>query len=42
MVVLQPGQPAVDLHQPHNTLFFTAGPNKAANGLYGRIDLPAM
>ena len=38
--VLQPGQPAVDLHQPHNTLFFTAGPNKAANGLYGRIDLP--
>ena len=34
------GQPAVDLHQPHNTLFFTAGPNKAANGLYGRIDLP--
>jgi uncharacterized protein (TIGR03118 family) len=40
--VLQPGQPAVDLHQPHNTLFFTAGPNKAANGLYGRIDLPAM
>ena len=42
MAVLQPGQPAVDLHQPHNTLFFTAGPNKAANGLYGRIDLPAM
>ena len=40
--VLQPGQPAVDLRQPHNTLFFTAGPNKAANGLYGRIDLPAM
>jgi uncharacterized protein (TIGR03118 family) len=37
--VLQPGQPAVDLHQPHNTLFFTAGPNKI-NGLYGRIDLP--
>ena len=28
--------------QPHNTLFFTAGPNKAANGLYGRIDLPPM
>lgn len=31
-----------DLHQPHNTLFFTAGPNSAANGVYGRIDLPAM
>jgi hypothetical protein len=30
------------LHQAHNTLFFTAGPNKAANGLYGRIDLPLM
>jgi uncharacterized protein (TIGR03118 family) len=29
-------------NQPHNTLFFTAGPNKAANGLYGRIDLPPM
>ena len=42
MAVLQAGQPAVDLHQPHNTLFFTAGPNKAANGLYGRLDLPAM
>jgi uncharacterized protein (TIGR03118 family) len=42
MAVLQAGQPAVDLHQPHNTLFFTAGPNKATNGLYGRIDLPAM
>ena len=41
-MVLQSGQPAVDLHQPHNTLFFTAGPNKAANGLYGRIDLPTM
>jgi uncharacterized protein (TIGR03118 family) len=40
MFVLQPGQPAVDLHQPHNTLFFTAGPNKGVNGLYGRIDLP--
>jgi hypothetical protein len=32
----------VDLHQPHNTLFFTAGPNKAANGPYGRFDPPAM
>jgi uncharacterized protein (TIGR03118 family) len=32
----------VNLNQPHNTLFFTAGPNEAANGLYGRIDLPAM
>jgi uncharacterized protein (TIGR03118 family) len=40
MPVLQPGEPAVDLHQPHSTLFFTAGANKAANGLYGRIDLP--
>jgi uncharacterized protein (TIGR03118 family) len=39
-LVLQ-GQPAMDLHQPHNTLFFTAGPNKAVDGLYGRIDLPA-
>ena len=25
--------------QPHNTLFFAAGPNDEANGLYGRIDL---
>jgi uncharacterized protein (TIGR03118 family) len=25
--------------QPTNTLFFTAGPNDEANGLYGRIDL---
>jgi uncharacterized protein (TIGR03118 family) len=25
--------------QPHNTLFFTAGPNDEANGVYGRIDL---
>jgi uncharacterized protein (TIGR03118 family) len=33
------GNDGADLHQPHNTLFFTAGPNKAANGLYGRIDL---
>ena len=32
----------VSLNQPHNTLFFTAGPNEAASGLYGRIDLPAM
>ncbi len=32
----------VDLQQPKNTLFFTAGPAKAANGVYGRIDLPAM
>lgn len=32
----------VSMNQPHNTLFFTAGPNEAANGLYGRIDLPAM
>jgi uncharacterized protein (TIGR03118 family) len=34
------GQPPMPLSQPHNTLFFTAGPNKAVNGLYGRIDLP--
>ena len=39
---LQPGAAPVDLHQPHNALFFTAGPNKASNGLYGRLDLPAM
>jgi uncharacterized protein (TIGR03118 family) len=26
--------------QPHNTLFFSAGPNDEANGSYGRIDLP--
>jgi uncharacterized protein (TIGR03118 family) len=25
-------------NQPHNTLFFTAGTNGEANGLYGRID----
>jgi uncharacterized protein (TIGR03118 family) len=29
-------------NQPHNTLFFTAGPNGGTNGLYGRIDLPSM
>jgi uncharacterized protein (TIGR03118 family) len=28
------------LSQPHNTLFFAAGPNDEANGSYGRIDLP--
>ena len=28
-------------NQPHNTLFFSAGPNDEANGLYGRIDLGA-
>jgi uncharacterized protein (TIGR03118 family) len=28
-------------NQPHNTLFFAAGPNDEANGLYGRIDLGA-
>ena len=33
---------APSILKPHNTLFFAAGPNKAANGLYGRIDLPAM
>jgi uncharacterized protein (TIGR03118 family) len=27
------------LSQPHNTLFFAAGPNDEANGVYGRIDL---
>jgi uncharacterized protein (TIGR03118 family) len=26
-------------NQPHNTLFFAAGPNNEANGVYGRIDL---
>ena len=26
-------------NQPVNTLFYTAGPNNEANGLYGRIDL---
>jgi uncharacterized protein (TIGR03118 family) len=26
--------------QPHNTLFFAAGPNDEANGVYGRINLP--
>jgi uncharacterized protein (TIGR03118 family) len=36
-----PNQPPMPLSQPHNTLFFTAGPNKGLNGLYGRIDLPA-
>jgi uncharacterized protein (TIGR03118 family) len=25
-------------NQPHNTLFFAAGPNAGANGIYGRID----
>jgi uncharacterized protein (TIGR03118 family) len=25
--------------QPHNTLFFAAGPNGGADGIYGRIDL---
>lgn len=28
-------------NQPHNTLFFAAGPNDEANGAYGRIDLGA-
>jgi uncharacterized protein (TIGR03118 family) len=43
VVVAPPGgedPPGMDLHQPHNALFFTAGPNKMLNGLYGRIDLP--
>ncbi len=26
-------------NQPHNTLFFAAGPNKEMNGSYGRIDV---
>jgi len=26
-------------NQPSNTLFFAAGPNDEANGVYGRIDL---
>ncbi len=29
-------------NQPHNTLFFAAGTNDEANGLYGRIDLGAQ
>jgi uncharacterized protein (TIGR03118 family) len=28
-------------NQPTNTLYFTAGPNDEANGVYGRLDLPA-
>ncbi len=28
-------------NQPHNTLFFAAGPNNEANGSYGRIDVGA-
>jgi uncharacterized protein (TIGR03118 family) len=28
-------------NQPHNTLFYAAGPNDEANGVYGRIDLGA-
>ncbi len=28
-------------NQPHNTLFYTAGPNDETNGVYGRIDLGA-
>ncbi len=27
------------LSQPHNTLFYTAGPNQEMGGLYGRIDV---
>jgi uncharacterized protein (TIGR03118 family) len=27
------------MSQPHNTLFFTAGTNDEANGVYGRIDM---
>jgi uncharacterized protein (TIGR03118 family) len=27
------------VNQPHNTLFYAAGPNDEANGVYGRIDL---
>jgi uncharacterized protein (TIGR03118 family) len=26
-------------NQPHNTLFYAAGPNSEANGLYGRLDV---
>jgi uncharacterized protein (TIGR03118 family) len=33
------GNDAANLNQPHNTLFFTAGTNGEANGVYGRIDL---
>jgi uncharacterized protein (TIGR03118 family) len=28
-------------NQPHNTLFFAAGPNAGADGMYGRIDFGA-
>lgn len=28
-------------NQPHNTLFYAAGPNDEANGVYGRVDLGA-
>jgi len=34
------GNDGATLNQPHNTLFFTGGPAAAANGIYGRIDLP--
>jgi uncharacterized protein (TIGR03118 family) len=33
-------QTSASLNQPSNTLFFTAGPNDEANGVYGRLDLP--
>jgi len=29
-------------NQPTNTLYFAAGPNDEANGVYGRVDLPPM
>ena len=28
-------------NQPHNTLFYAAGPNNEANGVYGRLDVGA-
>lgn len=40
--VLTMGGQSIDLAQPSNTLFFTAGPNGGNSGLYGRIDPPAM
>lgn len=33
------GNDATGLAQPHNTLFFTAGTNGEADGVYGRIDV---
>ena len=43
MAVLQPGQPEVDLHPPHNTLFYTAGRTKrpvVSTGAPDRVHAP--